>query len=81
MNSSPHPFWASLSHWIQHQTKGWLKPTTVSLALGAIFDMGRSKADLIVENALLRQQLIVLNRQVKRPKLTNCDRIRLVLLA
>jgi hypothetical protein len=30
---------------------------------------------------LLRQQLIVLNRQVKRPQLTNFDRFRLVFLS
>ena len=34
-----------------------------------------------VENTFLRQQLIVLNRQVKRPLLTNRDRFRLILLA
>jgi putative transposase len=34
-----------------------------------------------VENALLRQQLIVLRRQVKRPALAPGDRVRLVLLA
>jgi hypothetical protein len=33
----------------------------------------RSRADLIAENATLRQQLIVLNRQIKRPQLTNGD--------
>jgi putative transposase len=81
MNSSPHPFWASLAHRIQHQIKGWVKPTTVMLAIGAITDLSRNRADLPVENALLRQQLIVLRRQIKRPKLTNGDRIRLVLLA
>jgi transposase InsO family protein len=81
MNSSPCPFWVSFSHWIQHQIKGWMKPTTVTLALGALADLSRSKADLLVENALLRQQLIVLHRQVKRPKLTNGDRIRPILLA
>ena len=43
--------------------------------------MTRSRTDLIAENAMLRQQLIVLNRQMKRPQLTNGDRIRLVLLA
>jgi putative transposase len=41
----------------------------------------RSRADLIAENALLRQQLTILRRQVKRPRLTKADRIRLVLLA
>ena len=36
---------------------------------------------MIIENAMLRKQLIVLNRQVKRPQLTQGDRLRLVLLA
>ncbi|MDZ7933406.1 MAG: helix-turn-helix domain-containing protein, partial [Emticicia sp.] len=42
---------------------------------------GKPSADLVVENALLRQQLIVLNRQIKRPQLTNSDRFRLVFLS
>jgi putative transposase len=81
MNSSPYPFWVSFSYWIQHQIRGWKKPTTITLALSTRADLSRSKADLLVENAILRQQLIVLNRQIKRPYLTNGDRIRLVLLA
>jgi len=51
------------------------------LISGVLSDLTRSRSDLIVENALLRQQLIVLNRQVKRPQLTQHDRFRLVLLA
>jgi hypothetical protein len=47
---------------------------------GILTDLTRSRSDLIVENALLHQQLIVLNRQVKRPHLTKRDRFRLVLL-
>jgi transposase InsO family protein len=43
--------------------------------------MIRSKSDLVVENAILRQQLIVLKRSVKRPKFTTSDRTRLTLLA
>lgn len=35
----------------------------------------------VAENALLRQQLMVLQRSVKRPKLTAGDRWLLVLLA
>jgi hypothetical protein len=35
-----------------------------------------SRADLIAEDVILRQHLIVLKRQVKRPQLTNGDRIR-----
>jgi hypothetical protein len=38
-----------------------------------------SRTDLIVENALLRQQLIVLHRQIKQPQLTNGDRFYLLL--
>jgi hypothetical protein len=58
-----------------------VKPTTATLVAVSLADMTRSKADLIAENAMLRQQLIVLNRQVKRPQLTNLDRLRLMLLA
>ncbi|HVO72140.1 MAG TPA: integrase core domain-containing protein [Aggregatilineaceae bacterium] len=43
--------------------------------------MTRTKPELISENALLRQQLIVLQRHVKRPKLTTGDRWLVVLLA
>jgi transposase InsO family protein len=44
-------------------------------------DLGRSKSELMAENALLRQQLIILKRQVKRPTCTKTDRLFLVLLA
>jgi len=81
MNYSPSQVWAFFTHRIQGTIKGWLKPTSVTLVMGALADLNRSKADLIVENALLRQQLIVLHRQIKRPQLSNGDRIRLVLLA
>jgi hypothetical protein len=37
-------------------------------------DLTRSKSELVLENALPRQQLIVLQRQVKRPSLTWRDR-------
>jgi len=61
--------------------KQWTKPATATLLTGTLSDITRSRADLIAENLMLRQQLIVLNRQVKRPLLTDGDRIRLVLLA
>ena len=44
-------------------------------------DLTRSKSELVLENALLRQQLIVLQRHVKRPVLTWRDRVLLVLIA
>jgi putative transposase len=59
----------------------WTKPFTSSLTLGTLTDLGRSKAELVAENALLRQQLIMLKRQVKRPACTKTDRLVLVLLA
>lgn len=52
-----------------------------SLSLGTLADLGRSKAELVAENALLRQQLLILRRQVKRPACTKWDRVLLVLLA
>jgi putative transposase len=51
------------------------------LPLATLTDLGKSKSELIAENALLRQQLIVLKRQVKRPTFTRTDLILLVLLA
>ena len=59
----------------------WTKPLGTSLPLGTLTDLGRSKSELIAENALLRQQLIMLRRQVKRPTFTRADRLLLVLLA
>jgi putative transposase len=59
----------------------WTAPLTSSLPLEALADLGRSKSELVAENALLRQQLIILKRQVKRPACTKTDRLLLVLLA
>ncbi len=59
----------------------WTKPHISSLPLATLTDLGKSKSELIAENALLRQQLLVLRRQVKRPAFTRTDRILLVLLA
>ena len=61
--------------------KQWSKPVAVSIVVGACVDLNRNRRDLIIENAMLRQQLIVLKRQVKRPQLTQGDRVGLVLLA
>ena len=59
----------------------WTKPIRTSLPLSTLTDLGKSKSQLIAENALLRQQLIMLKRQVKRPPVSSADRILLVLLA
>ena len=55
----------------QQLLKHWTKPVTIFLISGVISDLTHSRSDLIVENALLRQQLIVLHRQVKRPVLSS----------
>lgn len=39
--------------------------------------MGRSKPQLLAENAVLRQQLIILQRSVKRLRRTATDRVLL----
>src|SRR2546426_1046625 len=59
----------------------WTKPLMSSFLLGTLADLGRSNSELIAENALLRQQLIILQRQVKRPACTKMERVLLVLLA
>jgi len=61
--------------------KAWTKPETDSLVGGTAADLVKSKEQLIMEKALLRQQVIVLKRQVARPQLTAKDRSLLVVLA
>lgn len=58
-----------------------MKPPTTSLVLSTLSDLTRDKAELLAENALLRHQLIILLRQVKRPVYRKTDRLLLVLLA
>lgn len=48
---------------------------------GMACDCVRSRASLLADNALLRQQVIVLRRSVKRPALNRTDRVTMVLLA
>jgi hypothetical protein len=60
---------------------GYLRPSQLSPALGAVGDLTRGRAELIAENALLRHQLSILQRQVKRPQLTRGDRLRLLFWA
>src|SRR5215471_19079722 len=66
---------------LHHRFVTWTKPVTTSLLLGTLTDLSRSKSELVAENAFLRQQLIILRRQVKRPACTKTDRMLQVLLA
>ncbi len=66
---------------VQQWIKAKTKPATSSQVLETASDLLRSRAELVAENALLRQQLIVLRRSVKQPKLTRHDRWLMVLLS
>jgi hypothetical protein len=68
-------------HALSSRFTRWTKPHISSLPLSTLTDLGRSKSELIAENALLRKPLIILRRQVKRPVCTKTDRLLLVLLA
>jgi len=67
---------------VERKVRDWTRPDRAApLLLGLMADLTRSKRELLVENALLRQQLMVARRQFKRPKLTPRDRLSLLLLA
>jgi putative transposase len=59
----------------------WTRPDNHTLLLNVATDLARSKSELVLENAFLRQQLITLQRQVEHPAPTPRDRVLLVLLA
>ncbi len=67
--------------WLNRKLQQWTRLTDGTTALETVTDLMRPKSELVLENALLRQQVIVLRRQVKRPKIANLDRRILVLLA
>jgi putative transposase len=71
----------SLRQSAKQRLRQWTKPDNHVLVLNAVVDLTRSKQELVLENMLLRQQLVVLKRQVKRPTLTWRDRTLFVLLA
>ena len=68
-------------HTLRHRLLAATKPAAPALVAGALTDLVRTKPELVAENALLRQQLVVLRRSVKRPRCTSADRALLVLLA
>jgi len=55
---------------LEPRIQRWVKPTSQSLALGTLADLARSRSELVLENAFLRQQVIVLSREKKPPPLT-----------
>lgn len=57
------------------------QPCRHSIVLRSAADLTCSKVDRNGENALLRQQLIVLHRQIKKPSFSQSDRLWLIFLA
>jgi putative transposase len=70
-----------LGQGLLRRLREWTKPITNTPVVGAVTDVMRSRRELIIENALLRQQLLVLQRQGKRPNLRWRDRAVIVGLA
>jgi transposase InsO family protein len=56
------------------------KPVAAAVA-GIARDVARPRSELIAENAFLRQQLIVIRRQIGRPMFGDADRLLMVILA
>ncbi len=67
--------------WLEPLYLHWTRLPRSSAALGVALDLTRSKPELLLENALLRQQLVILERHVKKPRLTRRDRLSLLLIA
>jgi hypothetical protein len=74
--SFPH-----LLHATKRRLRDLVKPDNYALSANTMVDLTRSKKELILENAFLRQQLIILDRQVKRPLAKPRERVLLVVLA
>jgi hypothetical protein len=70
--------WARLSTTAHQVFRHLTQPASSNLVTGTLADLPRRRSELLVENALLRQQLIVLHRQVKTPRLTWRDRLSLL---
>ena len=73
--------WARLSSATSQCFRRLTQPARPNLVTGTLADLPRSRAELLAENALLRQQLIVLRRNTKTPRLTWRERLSLVFLA
>ncbi len=66
---------------VHRRLLAWSRPATGPCSGSTVGDLTRTQDALVAENAFLRQQLVVLARQVTRPVPTPADRLRLVLLA
>jgi putative transposase len=51
------------------------------VAVGAAVDIVRTRRDLVLENAMLRHQIVILRRKSPRPRLTALDRLGILVAA
>jgi putative transposase len=75
------PLFSNLLHAVKQRLRNLVKPDNYALVANVMTDLTRSREELILENAFLRQQLIILDRQVKRPLARPRERVLLVALA
>jgi hypothetical protein len=73
--------WVRLSSVASRLFRRLTEPARPNLVTGTLADLPHSRAERLAENALLRQQLIVLRRRTKTPRLTWQERLSLLLLA
>jgi len=59
----------------------WKAVAPHGVARGAAADLVRSRWELVIENAMLRQQVVILRRKSPHPRLTTFDRLRFLLAA
>jgi hypothetical protein len=60
----------SLVQAVKRHLRQWTRSDNHDLVLNSALDLTRSNSELVLKNLLLRQQLIVLKQQAKRPALT-----------
>ncbi len=58
----------------QARVARWLRPVPLALGDGVMSDAMRSRSELVLENAPLRHQLVVLSRAATRPRLAATNR-------
>src|SRR5664279_957199 len=72
---------ARLSSAANHFVRGLMGPARPNRPTGVAAAVPHSRAERLAKNALLRQQLIVLRRNTKTPRLTWPERSSLIFLA
>jgi|SRR5579859_3483545 len=81
LTQSTKNLWTRLSSGASQLDRRLIEPARPNLVTGTLADLPRRRAELLPENALLRQQLIVLRRNTTTSRLTWRERLSLLFLA